>query len=146
MTRSCTRFSLLAALLLFQPVSQAGEFSVACTYKNKNLQECASVVADLVTDKFIARFPSSRYQIFVHSNIMSFTNGGFSAYAVSGVVPRNSGQFPVVRFSSTNINGSDKRFGAVELSNYELETYRAAVKNLMEECEISPDCDVYSPR
>ncbi|QDZ29349.1 hypothetical protein [Noviherbaspirillum sp. UKPF54] len=138
--------TVAVASLLATQIAYAGDFNVACSYKNDNLQRCASVIADIVTDKFIAKFPATKYQIFVHSNIMSFTNGGYSAYAIAGVVPKNSGQFPMNRFANTNINGTDKKFSAVELANYELETYRSAVKSLMEQCEISPSCDVYIPR
>jgi len=135
-----------AALLVAAAGAQAGEFAVSCQYKNDNLQKCASVVSDLVTDKFVAKFPANRFQIFIYSNIMDFSNGGYSAYAVAGVIPKGSGQFPIRRFANTSINGSDKRFSAVDLANTELEVYRAAVKALMDQCEISPACDVYVPR
>jgi len=124
----------------------AGEFSVSCSYKNDNLQKCASVISDVVTDKFVAKYPAARYQIFVHSYIFGFTDGGYSAYAVAGVIPRNSGQFPLRTFSSTSINGTSNKFGAVDLAKYELDVYRSAAKSLMEQCEISANCDVYSPR
>ena len=86
----------------------------------------------------------TKYQIFVHSSVVGFTNGGYGAYAVSGVIPAGSGRFPVHTFSNTNINGSDTRFSQIDLSKVELTTYRAAVQNLMEQCEISPTCDVYT--
>lgn len=127
-------------------LASAGEFSVACSYKNTNLEECASVVADIVTDKFIAKFPAKKFQIFVHSNVHSYTNGGYTAYAVTGVVPHGSGQFPVDRYSSTSTNGTDKKFTNLELAKVELENFRAVVTNLMNECEISPTCDVYRVR
>jgi hypothetical protein len=124
----------------------AGDFSVFCSYKNSNLEKCASVVSDVVTDKFVAKFPADKFQIFVHSNVMAFTDGGFSAYAVAGVIPKDSAQFPVRTFSSTQINGTERKFNQIELANVELETYRAVVRNLMENCEISPNCDVYTAR
>lgn len=135
-----------AIFLLTAQASHSGEFSVTCSYTNDNIGKCASVLTDLVTDKFIAKFPSTKYEIFVHSNMLSFSDGGFASYAVAGVVLRNSGQFPLNRFSSTKINGTDKNFNAVDLANYELQVYRSAVKSLMDQCEISPDCNVYIPR
>lgn len=140
--RSC----LVGAGLFLAQSAFAGEFSVFCSYNNDNIQKCASVIADLVTDKFIAKYPISKYQIFVHSDIHSYSDGGFAAYAVAGVIPKDSAQFPARVFSNSNINGGSTKYSRVQLANTELETYRAAVKNLMEQCEISPACDVYTPR
>lgn len=140
------RFLGAAALLAVARPAFAGEFSVNCFYKNENLKKCASAVSDIVTDKFTRTYPNTRFEIFAHSNIIGFSNGGYSAYAVTGVIPKNSGEFPLSTFSSTNINGSDTRFNQIELANIELKVYRAAVQNLMEQCEISPNCDVYMAR
>lgn len=135
---------LVTATLAVTPLAFAGDFSVSCTYKNNNFKNrCATVLSDIVTEKFTMKFPSSKFEIFVYSNIIGFTNGGFSAHAVAGVVQKNSGQFPVNAFSSTLMNGTEKKFSQIDLANSELENYRAAVKSLMEQCEISPDCDVY---
>lgn len=131
--------------LMSTQAAVAGEFSVNCSYKNENLRKCATALADIVTDKFVSKFPSSRFQIFVHSSVVGFSNGGYGAYAVAGVIPAQSGDFPVRRFSSTNINGANIQFNQIELAKIELETFRAAVRNLMEQCEISPNCDVYVP-
>jgi|SRR5690606_20525601 len=144
------KLKLAAATLTLQlsalSGAHAGEFSVFCSYKNDNLTKCASVISDIVTDKFIAKYPASKYQIFLYSNIHSFTNGGYSAYAISGVIPRGSAMFPVRYYSSTSINGGDKIFGAVQLAEFERDIYRTAAKSLMEACEISPNCDVYQER
>lgn len=138
--------ALLAVQAVLLPSAHAGEFSVFCTYSNQNLSKCANAISDLVTDKFIAKFPPSKYQIFMHSNIHSYTNGGYAAYAIAGVIPKGSAQFPVVRYSNTDINGSDKKFGAIALAEKELDVYRAAAKSLMDACELSPTCDVFTDR
>lgn len=141
--RTATAAVVLASTLALP--AMAGEFSVSCSFSNENLRQCATVINDLVTDKFLAKYPASRFQIFVHSNIVGFTSGGYGAYAVAGVIPAGSGRFPVHRFSSTNINGSNTKFSQIDLAKTELSTYRAAVRNLMERCEISPTCDVDTP-
>lgn len=139
--------AVLATMALgFGSSAMAGEFSTFCSYTNSNLQKCADVIADLVTDKFIARYPAAQFQIFIHSNIHYYSSGGYSAYAMAGVIPKDSAQFPVRLFSNTNINGSDRKFTGPQLAEQELVTYRAAVRNLMERCEASPTCDVYTPR
>ncbi|MCP4348649.1 MAG: hypothetical protein GY795_24485 [Desulfobacterales bacterium] len=137
--------SILCIAILLTPsqIVFAGKFSVSCSYKNDSLQKCASIISDIVTEKFTAKFPATHFQIFVHSSVMGFTNGGYSAYAIAGVIPKNSNQFPNRTFSSTSINGTVKKFTAIQLSNIEMETYRSAVQNFMDQCEISPNCDVY---
>ncbi|MCK7499002.1 MAG: hypothetical protein MZW92_57225 [Comamonadaceae bacterium] len=138
---------LLAAITigaLCQATAAAGTFRVACSYENDNLSKCASVVSDIVTDKFIAKFPSDRYSIFVHSDIHSYSNGGYVAYAVTGVVPTGSSQFPIRRFSATTLE-REKRADRAKLGEVELENFRDAVKQLMDHCDLSPDCDIYIP-
>lgn len=124
----------------------ASDFSVTCSFKNDNLEKCASVISDIVSDKFIAKYPANRFQIFIHSNVMGYPVGGYSAYAIAGVIPRNSAHFPANRFETTDINGTDRKFSWVELANIELKVYRTAVQALMDQCEISPACDVYIAR
>lgn len=133
-------------LALVASYATAGEFRISCAYKNDNLQKCATVVADLVSDKFIKRFPATKFSIFVYSHISSFSNGGYSAHAVSGVIPGRSNEFPKGRFSVNDSDTSNKPFTEEELAEIELKIFRKVVQNLMEQCEISPNCDVYSPR
>jgi len=98
MKNKLIQVALASAGLTFFQGAVAGQFSVFCSYQNDNIQECAEVVSNIVTDKFTARFPAKKYQIFVHSNIHSYTNGGYAAYAVTGVILKGSDQFPEKRF------------------------------------------------
>jgi hypothetical protein len=131
-------------LSLMASKSFAAQFGVNCYYKNENLQACAKVVADIVTDKFTNKFPATQYRIFVYSNIHSYTNGGYSAFAVAGVVLKDSNDFPSYQFSTSKINQEGK-YTSIQLAQYEYEVYRSAVQSLMERCEISPTCDVFKP-
>jgi hypothetical protein len=133
-------FSICSATSVY-----AGEFTVACSYKNDNLKQCANIISDLVTDKFTSKFPSSKYSIFIHSNIHSYSSGGYAAYAITGVIPKDSGDFPIRMYNASIMNGQD-RATSLELSNVELENYRDAIKQLMDMCEISSTCDIYTPK
>lgn len=137
---------MMAMSLASAQAAFAGEFSVSCSYTNDNLSKCASNISDIVSDKFIAKFPATQFAIFVHSYASSFTNGGFSTYAVAGVIKKNSGQFPNRTFSSVMVNSNDKEVGRIELAKKELENYRSAVQYLMDACELSPNCDIYSAK
>ena len=138
--------TLLPALSIFLAThATAGEFFVSCSYSNDNLSKCATVIRDLVTDKFTSKYPATRFEIFLHSDVMGFTDGGYSAFAIAGVAQRGSTDFPIRRFTSVQINGTNNRFSAVELAEIELQVYRQAAKRLMDACEISPTCDVFQP-
>ena len=125
--------------------AHAGAFNVMCSYNSENLSACADIVSDIVTDKFPAKFPNQAFTIFVHSDIHSYSAGGYVAYAVAGVVPKGSSQFPVLRFSSSKLE-RQKRGDVLTLANVERENFRDAVKQLMDQCEVSPTCDIYIPR
>jgi hypothetical protein len=133
----------LAALAIVAVPARAGDFNVFCSYTNENLQKCAAVVSDIVTDKFTQKFPATKFQVFVHSHMQAFTDGGYAAYAVAGVIPKGSGEFPDYRVSTTNIDGTSKMFSGVQLAEIEKSNYRSAVRALMEKCEISPSCEIY---
>jgi hypothetical protein len=124
--------------------AKAGEFRVACSYKFDTLSRCADAVSDIVTDKYLAKFPAKKFSIFVHSDIHSYSNGGYVAYAVAGVIPTSSDQFPHKRFSATTLEKA-KRADQIELAEVEKENFRDAVKQLMDSCEISPTFDIYIP-
>jgi hypothetical protein len=136
---------VLGSTLVASMPAEAGEFRVACSYKFDTLSRCADAIPDLVTDKYLAKFPAKKFSIFVHSDIHSYSNGGYVAYAVAGVVPTSSGQFPYKRFSATTME-KEKRADQIKLAEAEKENFRDAVKQLMDSCEISPTCDVYSPK
>lgn len=87
-----------AVCLSFALCGHAGEFNVVCSYTNENLKKCASIVSDVITDKFTTKFSTKKFSIFAYSDIHSYSNGGYAAYAVVGVVPRGSGEFPVKHF------------------------------------------------
>ncbi len=132
-----------SGILLALPQAEAGEFRVSCSYKFDSLLRCADAVSDIVTEKYIAKFPAKKFTIFVHSNIHAYSNGGYVAYAVAGVVPTASDQFPRKRFSTTTME-RERRATQIELAEVEKENFREAVKQLMDNCEISPNCDVYT--
>lgn len=50
----------MAVLVVAQPVF-TGEFYVSCSYGNENLKGCARQLTDIVANKFIAKFPASRF-------------------------------------------------------------------------------------
>lgn len=93
-------YLILPILLAMAQPAVAGEFSVRCAYVNQNLDNCASSIKDIVTDKFTEKYRSDKYQIFVHSYVTGYSNGGFTSYAVTGVVLKGSNDFPLRRFSS----------------------------------------------
>jgi len=68
---------------------------------------CAHLINDVVTDKFIDKFPAKKYEIVVIYQFQIYSDGGGVGYAVAGVAPVLEGQYangalvPKVRFVST---------------------------------------------
>lgn len=133
------------ALILVAAAAQAGPFRMVCSYQYESLSKCAEMTNDIVTERFTAKFPADRFTIFVHSDLHSYSNGGYVAYAVAGVVPTGSLQFPLRRYSTTTFE-RERRADHLRLAEVEKENFRDAVKQLMDKCDLSPTCDVYVPR
>jgi hypothetical protein len=136
---------LLAALLAVPAVARAGDFVTTCNFQSDALKDCGSNFADIVTDRFIERFPADRFEIFVFSNVTAFDEGGMIAYAAVGVVPLGSHQFPQLRFLTSRAGAEDKRYTAAELGENERDVARDAVQSLMDQCAKTEACAVYAP-
>lgn len=144
--RNTLRFALMVVMLGAGGAVRAdGTFATTCAFEHLAPSRCTPSVADLVTAKFTRHFPAAQFELFLHAKTFSFSNGGYSAYGVAGVVPRDSGQFPARRLAATAIDTSERVPSVLELADLELGVVRQAVKNLMDQCELSPDCDLYRP-
>ncbi|MCK7497753.1 MAG: hypothetical protein MZW92_48575 [Comamonadaceae bacterium] len=64
---------------------------------------------------------------------------------MTGVIPTGSSQFPIRRFSATTLEKREACRSSPKLGEVELENFRDAVKQLMDHCDLSPDCDIYIP-
>jgi hypothetical protein len=136
------RCSLLTTILLGLVVSTsatAGTFSVRC-YTNI---QCANALTEIVSDKFTTKFPSKSWEIFVTTDFLKYSNGGGVGFAIAGIVPKNSNQMPLHRFSSTMRIDASRSVLASEIDSLKIEIMQNAVRDLMAECERG-NCDVYT--
>ena len=139
--------SLLATAMIAAPATAcAGEFNSTCHFSSEALSACGENFSDLVTDRFIERFPADRYELFIYSMAAPFDEGGMVAHAVAGVVPLDSHQFPQLRFQSSRTGDNSVVYSAAELGQNELEVARNAVKQLMETCDETAACEVFLAR
>jgi hypothetical protein len=134
--------SLIAtlAIAIFPSVVLAGEFNVVCHVFHKNMSQCAEPIVDIVTEKFTAKFPASKYSIWVYSNAMSFPNGEYVAWAEGAVIRRGSTNFPLTRTATSKIRRDNMSNSLLPVANLELEMFRTVVTRMMEQCEVSPTC------
>jgi hypothetical protein len=134
----------LVALLLATATSAAtaGQF---LAIGSGNGIELADAVADLVSDKFTARYPVSRYAIHVIYDFQGHGDAGGVGFAVAGVVPRVKDSdwvyAPLDRFVVTRRVDAG-RLSAHERQRLSVETIREAVAQMMQACASSPNCDI----
>lgn len=119
------------------------DFNVECRNNNAQVLNCSVLISDLVTEKFAQQFPADTYAIFLLSDVEAHAAGGYIAYAISGVVARGVQQFPLQRFTVTTTDRGPKA-DERQLLVAEVETLRDAVRALMNSCDRSPTCDVFS--
>jgi hypothetical protein len=136
------RCALVLALLACPVAARAGDFNTNCSYVTEALAPCGEVFADIVTDRFIERFPVERYEIFVFSNVETNQAGDLLAYAVAGVVLHGSNDFPRRRFQSSRVLAKGD-YTAGQLDEHELIVARDAVAWMMEKCGQTPSCEVF---
>jgi hypothetical protein len=139
-TTSLKSIIAMLAVTICPSVVEAGEFNVVCYTFHKNVSPCAENIADIVTEKFTAKFPASKYSIWIYSNAMPFPSGEYVAWAESAVIRRGSTKFPLRRSATSKIGRDNISNSLLPVANLELEVFRSVVTRMMEQCEVSPSC------
>ena len=85
------------SLAIFLSPAFAGTYDSVVYGPDPN--ESGSAIAYDVTNKFTAEFPHRKWQIFLYNDAGVTGNGAGFCYAIAGVVPRGSGEFPLRRFT-----------------------------------------------
>jgi hypothetical protein len=137
------KISLLALLSLFaMKVNSSGFFTATCT----GLQEmsCAEQINDIVTVKFTKKFPVNKFQI---SLVMLQTSNGITAARVS-VAPVLGDEIGYTTIGTkawlvTHIAEDTTRTGLIKSK---VDAIRSATQDMMNECEKTPDCNIYSKK
>lgn len=109
---------------------------------------CAEHVTNVVTNKFTAKFPATKYKIVVIYDFQTYSDGGGVGFAAAGVAPHLKGQYsnrslvPTWRYNATTRIDNTRKLSPYDKTNEKIELIQRAVQNLMEECERSPNCDI----
>lgn len=142
-------FSLKTAILVSLACISVSSFAAGSFYcRAYGDAGCSEHLGDVVTDKFIARFPDSKYEIVVVSNYEPYSNGGGVGFAIAGVSPRsakseygNFGFMPARRFIATQRN-TGKAIDPYQKTTFEVDLVRKAVQAMMEACDRDKNCDI----
>jgi hypothetical protein len=105
--------------------------------------ECQGLFNDLVTQKFLARFPSDKWQIFVYADTYPFGDGKATSQAVVGVVPMSKERF--IYFpnqTSSHIVTTPRLSSGYDKQDIERKTIRRAIEKLMASCNELKNCDL----
>lgn len=133
---------ILGAAFLSLP-ALAGDFRVDCHAK---LDNCSSLISDLVSPNFLQHFPISRFKLAIVAEVQTFQTGGGVGFAFAGVSPvvaDGSTQLPIRKYTESSFNKILLNESDV---TKEMEgVIRDAVRRLMTACDQSPNCDVYKP-
>lgn len=131
---------LLFAILLITNNSFAGTFRYACGASEVN---CDGLFNDIVTDKYIAHYPAEKFEIFVYSKNVPYSDGSGVTQTIVGVVERNNStytHFPNSWWTRTdyfeNMGNAYKKTERLQQS------VRTAIQNMMAACQDSPNCKI----
>jgi hypothetical protein len=108
--------------------------------------DIADNIKDLVSEKFTAKYPASKYTIHVIYDFQVYTDGGGVGFSVAGVVPRpqkNDKWFytPDLRFVSTR-RVVGQSINSYEKNDMTIQVIRSSIEFLMAECDKLPKCDI----
>jgi hypothetical protein len=128
-----------ASLALCSVKATAEEPAVLCHAR----VECAKLVKDQLSTKFVAHYPAPQWQLFVLANSYSFEDGSGAAQAIVGVTVKLTGprvEFPLSTTSYMVVR--PRLVGVDSRQRMEAEAIQHAVRSLMAACEGSPECAV----
>lgn len=126
--------------------SQAGQFRCA-GYGDTG---CTDHITSIVTDKFTAKFPASKYKIVMVYDFQTYSDGGGVGFAVAGVSPIVSetnkygvlSLMPKNRFTSTVRIDKTKTLNPYQVTQEKIDLMQRAATLLMEACDRDANCDV----
>lgn len=105
--------------------------------------ECKGLFNELVTDKFLARFPPDKWSIFVYADTYVFGDGKATSQAVVGVVPVSKEKFAYFpNQTSSHIVTTPRLSSGYDKQDVERKTIRRAVEKLMASCNELKNCDL----
>jgi hypothetical protein len=105
--------------------------------------ECKGLFNDLVSQKFLARFPAEKWEIFVYADTYVFGDGKATSQAVVGVVPISNEKFAYFpNQTSSHIVTTPRLSSGYDKQDVERKTIRRAIEKLMASCNEQKNCDL----
>lgn len=104
---------------------------------------CAGLFNDLLTEKFLLRFPPEQWQVFVYADTYTFGDGKATSQAVVGVVPLSKERFAYFpNQTSSHIVTTPRLSSGYDKDDVERKTIRRAIEKLMTSCREQKNCDL----
>ncbi|MFN4327623.1 MAG: hypothetical protein ACK4FF_02000 [Limnobacter sp.] len=133
-----------AALVAASQAAMGGEFYYT-PRGSLNVADLDGKINDLVSDKFTKRYPHKSWGIYIYTSTANAgTDGSALAFASVGVAKRGlAGLQPASRqFDSLGNHPAIINATLVQKKPYLIEHVRYALRDLMDKCETSPNCDI----
>jgi len=118
----------------------AGRYSYNCWMTDIS---CDGLFRDMVSDKFTAKFPHDRFEIFVYAKTHAFSDGSGVSYSIVGVVPMLNQSY---KFFPNRVWRNVTYFKNVGDSyaqkSHSREVIRKSIQAMMADCDYSKNCDI----
>lgn len=130
---------IVAALAVLSSAASAGNFSYYCDTE----VSCNQLFNDLVTDKFIKKYPDGKWEIFVLTSMAHFSDGSASGTAIIGVRPLRKDDLNVLPTRKFYRNGYRENLeNTYAFKEFEKNLIRNAITDMMAKCDDTPSCDI----
>lgn len=131
----------IIAISLTTPLkANATSFSIECL----GLKEvaCADLISDIVTPKFTQKFLSDHYQITLLA--IQTKNGITASHASVAPILKTTKGFSAIGTRAWVVTDLAQDDSIDSLLKIKLKTCREAIRNMMEYCESTSNCDLYN--
>lgn len=130
---------IAAALAVFSTAASAGNFTYYCDTE----VSCKQLFNDLVTDKFIKKYPDTKWEIFVLTSMAHFSDSSASGSAIIGVRPLRKDDLNVLPTRMFHRNGYREHLESTyDFNAFEKNLIRSGITDMMAKCDNTPNCDI----
>lgn len=130
---------VIGLLSILTAYANAGEFRYSCSTN----VDCNNLFTDLVSEKFMNRYPAKNWEIYVLSDSLQYTNAGASGVALVGVRRyRADGLFVVPKQRYARHQYSPSVSNSYEQNDFERQMIRNALEVMMADCDSKPNCNI----
>lgn len=133
----------VVALLFSSKVSAENIYPMSCHAVTTPLaNECGRLFQEVITPKFMAKYPAKSFELFVHAHTTNFKDGTKVIQVTTGVVRRGRNEFPGRRYNNAVILDPVRSHTPEYISASEIDAARRTIRVIMADLERGIDAYV----